>query len=115
MPNFAAIYALNAGLRYLGAIGVEAVARVADPLTQALHAGLLAQGIAPMAPRRQPSDSGIVAFQHARSDAIQAALQAENIHVMHQAGRLRVAVHGYNTQADITHFLSTLDRALHGP
>ena len=34
---------------------------------------------------------------------------------MHQAGRLRVAVHGYNTQADITHFLSTLDRALHGP
>ncbi len=41
MPNFAAIYALNAGLRYLGAIGVDAVARVADPLTQALHAGLL--------------------------------------------------------------------------
>ena len=115
MPNFAAIYALNAGLRYLGAIGVDAVARVADPLTQALHAGLLAQGIAPMAPRRQPSDSGIVAFQHARSDAIQAALQAQNIHVMHQAGRLRVAVHGYNTQADITRFLTTLDRALHGP
>ena len=115
MPNFAAIYALNAGLRYLGAIGVEAVARVADPLAQALHAGLLAQGITPMAPRRQPSDSGIVAFQHPRSDAIQAALQAENIHVMHQAGRLRMAVHGYNTETDITQFLTTLDRALHGP
>ena len=115
MPNFAAIYALNAGLRYLGAIGVEAVARVADPLAQALHAGLLALGITPMAPRRQPSDSGIVAFQHPRSEAINAALQAKNIQVMHQAGRLRLAVHGYNTEADITHFLSTLDRALHGP
>ena len=68
-----------------------------------------------MAPRRQPSDSGIVAFQHPRSDAINAALQAHNIHVMHQAGRLRVAVHGYNTEADITQFLSTLDRALQGP
>jgi selenocysteine lyase/cysteine desulfurase len=56
-----------------------------------------------------------VAFQHPRSDAIQAALQAQNIHVMHQAGRLRVAVHGYNTEADITQFLSTLDGALHGP
>ena len=115
MPNFAAIYALNAGLRYLGAIGVEAVARVADPLAQALHAGLLAQGITPMAPRRQPSDSGIVAFQHPRSEAINAALQAKNIHVMHQAGRLRMAVHGYNTETDITQFLTTLDRALHGP
>jgi selenocysteine lyase/cysteine desulfurase len=114
MPNFAAIYALNAGLRYLGAIGLEAVTQVADPLTQALHAGLLAQGITPMAPRRHATDSGIVAFQHPRSDAIQAALQAENIHVMHQAGRLRVAVHGYNTEADITHFLSTLDGALQG-
>ena len=115
MPNFAAIYALNAGLRYLGAIGVEAVARVADPLAQALHAGLLALGITPMAPRRQPSDSGIVAFQHPRSEAINAALQAKNIHVMHQAGRLRMAVHGYNTETDITQFLTTLDRALHGP
>jgi len=115
MPNFAAIYALNAGLRYLGAIGVEAVARIADPLTQDLHDGLLTQGITPMAPRRHSSDSGIVAFQHPRSDAIHAALQAANIHVMHQAGRLRLAVHAYNTEADITQFLSTLDRALHGP
>ena len=115
MPNFAAIYALNAGLRYLAAIGVDAVARVADPLTQALHAGLLARGIAPMAPRRHATDSGIVAIQHPRSDAIHMALQAENIHVMHQAGRLRVAVHGYNTEADITQFLTTLDRALQGP
>ena len=115
MPNFAAIYALNAGLRYLGAIGVGAVARAADPLTQALHAGLMAQGITPMAPRRSSSDSGIVAFQHPRSDAIHSALQQDNIHVMHQAGRLRMAVHGYNTAADITRFLNTLDRALHGP
>lgn len=98
MPNFAAIYALNAGLRYLGVIGVEAVTRVADPLTQALHAGLLARGISPMAPRRQPTDSGIVAFQHPRSDAIHAALQAENIHVMHcrppSRGRARVQHRG---------------------
>ena len=115
MPNFAAIYALNAGLRYLGAIGVDAVARVADPLTQALHAGLLALGITPMAQRRSSSDSGIVAFQHPRSEAMHSALQQDNIHVMHQAGRLRMAVHGYNTEADITRFLHTLDRALHGP
>ena len=112
MPNFAAIYALNASLRYLAAIGVAAVARHADPLTQALHDGLLALGLRPMAPRRTPADSGIVAVQHPRAAALHQALGQEGIHVMHQAGRMRMAVHGYNTAQDVAHFLATLRRTL---
>lgn len=112
MPNFAAIYALNASLRYLAAIGVEAVARHADPLTQTLHDGLLTLGLQPMAPRRTPADSGIVAFRHPRAAAIHQALEQEGIHVMHQVGRLRMAVHGYTTAQDVDHFLATLRRAL---
>jgi selenocysteine lyase/cysteine desulfurase len=114
MPNFAAIYALNAGLRYLKNVGVNELVQAADLLTESLHSGLLAQGISPMAPRRRASDSGIVAFQHPRSDAIHAALQKDNIHVMHQAGRLRVSVHGYNNEADIASFLHNLAHALNG-
>lgn len=66
-----------------------------------------------------PSDAGclagILAFRHSRAEHIHAYLQERNIHVMHNAGRLRVAVHGYNTLADVEQFLSTLHEALrHG-
>ena len=115
MPNFAAIYALNASLRYVASIGVDAIAAVADPLTQALHDGMVELGLQPMAPRRSPADSGIVAIQHPRSGDIHAALVRENIHVMHQAGRLRMAVHGYNTAAEVAHCLAVLRMAMAQP
>ena len=97
---------------YIAAVGVEAIARHADPLTQSLHAGLIDLGLKPMAPRRTVADSGIIAFQHPLSAAIHAALERDNIHVMHQAGRVRLAVHGYNTAQDIEFFLATLRRIL---
>ena len=92
----------------VAAISVEAIARHADPLTQTLHAGLIELGLKPMAPRRTAADSGIIAFQHPQSAAMHAALERANIHVMHQAGRVRMAVHGYNTSEDIEFFLATL-------
>jgi len=52
--------------------------------------------------------SGILAFQHPRSAELNAALERENVHVMHQAGRIRIAVHGYNTAGDIRQFLQVL-------
>lgn len=112
MPNFAALYALNASLRYVASIGVDAIAGHADPLTQTLHDGLVELGLQPMAPRRHSDDSGIVAFQHPRSAAIHATLERENIHVMRQAGRLRLAVHGYNTAGEVDHCLAVLRTAL---
>jgi selenocysteine lyase/cysteine desulfurase len=45
-------------------------------------------------------------------EAIQRRLHASNIHVMAQAGRMRVSIHGYNTVDDIEHLLSTLSGAL---
>ena len=55
---------------------------------------------------------GIVAFQHPQSAAIHASLLEENIHVMHQAGRIRVAVHGYNTRDDVQRLLGVLRKSL---
>ena len=43
---------------------------------------------------------------------INEALLAQNIHVMHQVGRIRIAVHGYNTAEDIEKLLATLRAAL---
>jgi selenocysteine lyase/cysteine desulfurase len=105
MPNFVALYALNASLRYLEGIGVAKIAAHADPLVAAAEAGLRALGVKPMC---HWNGAGILAFQHPRSTELHAALERENVHVMHNAGRIRIAVHGYNTQNDIDTFLRVL-------
>lgn len=105
MPNFVALYALNASLRYLKNVGVGSIAAQADPLVIQAEVGLRELGLTPMC---RWNGSGILAFQHPRSAELHAALEAENIHVMHNAGRIRIAVHGYNTQADIQRLLRVL-------
>jgi selenocysteine lyase/cysteine desulfurase len=105
MPNFVALYALNASLRYLEGVGVKNIAANADPLVSAVEAGLRKLGVQPMC---RWNGSGILAFQHPRSAELHAALERENIHVMHHAGRIRIAVHGYNTQDNIDHLLRVL-------
>ncbi len=110
MPNFVALYALNASLRYLDAIGIGAISRHADPLVARVHEGLAAFGITPLAALHPDRPTGIVSFVHPRSAEIHAALEKEEIHVMHHAGRIRVAVHGYNTSEDIERLLGSIGR-----
>ncbi len=112
MPNFVSLYALDASLRYLEEMGIGEIAAAADPLVERVHAGLTDLGIAPLAPFCQDRPSGIVSFRHPRSAELHAALEGEEIHVMHQAGRIRVAVHGYNTAEDIDRLLEVLRRTL---
>lgn len=108
MPNFAALYALDASLRYLESIGIAAIAKQADALTAQCDAGLRALGMKPMCAWEAACPSGIVAFQHERSAELHQALEAAGVQVMHHAGRLRIAVHGYNTQADVDALLRVL-------
>lgn len=103
MPNFAALYALNASLRYLESVGVPAIAAQADPLVQRLHAALPSLGISPLSPQCL---SGIVSFLHPRATELHQALVEKDIHVMHHAGRIRISVHGYNTAEDLDQLLA---------
>lgn len=112
MPNFAAIYALNAALRYVESVGVEAISKHADPLVAQVHAGLRQLGLQPMAPAQPANPTGILAFRHPNTAAIHAALEPEEIHVMHHAGRIRIAVAGYNTGEDVSRLLETLSRSV---
>ncbi|HSI12592.1 MAG TPA: aminotransferase class V-fold PLP-dependent enzyme [Chthoniobacter sp.] len=109
MPNFVALYALNASLRYLESVGVANIAKHADPLVAEVEMGLHQLGVKPMC---RWNGTGILAFQHPRSTELHAALEREDIHVMHNAGRIRIAVHGYNTQDDVQQFLRVLDTLL---
>ena len=112
MPNYAAIYALNAALRYIETVGVANIATHADPLVAQLETGLHTLGLSPMTAHREGNFSGILAFRHEQAGAIHAELEAEEVHVMNHAGRLRMALHGYNTAADVEKFLSVLEKAL---
>jgi selenocysteine lyase/cysteine desulfurase len=108
MPNFISLYALDAALRYVQGVGLEAIGRQADPLVEQAYEGLRHLGLEPLCPLREGRQTGIVAFKHPRSDALHAALEANEIHVMNQAGRVRLAFHGYNTEADVQRVLGVL-------
>ena len=108
MPGFASIYAMRAGMEYLKNVGIEKIAQHADPIVARVHEGLAELGIGTMSPPRPGNSSGIVAFQHERDAEIHAGLLAENIHVMRQAGRIRISVHGYNQMDDAEKLLSVL-------
>jgi selenocysteine lyase/cysteine desulfurase len=112
MPSFGPLYALNAALRYLETIGIAQIAAHANPLTAFVDASLRDLGLKPLGPWDPQNPTGIVAFQHARSVEIHARLLSEQVHVMHNAGRIRIAVHGYNTPSDIEHALQVLKEIL---
>jgi selenocysteine lyase/cysteine desulfurase len=61
-----------------------------------------------MSPPQPGNSSGILAFQTEDDAELNAFLLERNIHVMHQAGRIRVAIHGYNSESDIDAFLGAL-------
>ena len=109
MPNFVSLYALCASLSYLESIGIENIGIHADPLAKRVDEGLRALDLAPLCEWKPHNPTGIVAFKHARSATLHEALDAEQIHVMHQAGRIRIAVHGYNSQEDVSRLLSILE------
>jgi selenocysteine lyase/cysteine desulfurase len=112
MPNFPAVYVIRAALEYLQGIGVAAIDRAARPLVLACLEGLTRLPVELLTPREESALAGILAFRHAAAEQIALRLRAKNIHLMHHAGRLRVALHGYNTMNDVEVFLRELADAL---
>lgn len=112
MPNYPALYGIAAALEYVSAVGIAAIDRHAAPLVAECHAGLRSLGVEMLSPDDPAALAGILAFRHPRAEAIHRRLHERSIHVMHHAGRLRVAIHGYTTAADVEAFLRELAGAL---
>ena len=113
MPNFPAIYAIRAALNYLQGVGVDAIETAARPLVQACYAGIKRLPVEMLTPAGDAVQAGIIAFAHPEMEAIQRKLHAAGIHVMATAGRVRIALHGYNTMANVVQLLETLGVAVH--
>jgi len=112
MPNYPAVYAIDAALRYIDTIGVPAIDAHARPLVRACIEGIKKLAVELITPDDPDTLAGIVAFRHPDAARIVASLHANNIHIMGQAGRLRVSLHGYNTMDDVEKFLRTLHEML---
>lgn len=112
MPNFPAVYAVHAGLNYIRSVGVEAIDRAASPLTRHCLERIARLPVDLLTPLEPDALAGIIAFRHPEAEAIWRRLREQHIHVMHHAGRLRVAIHGYNTAEDIERFLQQLEVSL---
>jgi selenocysteine lyase/cysteine desulfurase len=112
MPNFPAIYAIRAGLAYLRDVGVEAIDKVTRPLVLDCLERIARLPVELLTPRDPECVAGIIAFRHPQAEALHGRLRKKNIHVMHHAGRLRIALHGYNTRADVDLLLSELTQGL---
>ncbi len=108
MPVYPAIYALRQGILTLHENGVAAIAAHADTLVARLHEGLADLGHATLSPPQPGNNSGIVAMRTRDDAALHAHFLSRNIHVMHQAGRIRFAIHGYNRMADIDAVIAAL-------
>jgi len=112
MPNYPAIYATRAALDYLRGIGVTEIDRAARPLVIACLEGLRKLPIEMLTPNEPEHIAGILAFRHPEAERLSQHLHAQNVHVMYTAGRMRIAIHGYNTMGDVELLLSTLRSAL---
>jgi selenocysteine lyase/cysteine desulfurase len=111
MPNYPAVYAIRAALDYILSVGVEAIDRAAWPLVRQCLEGVSKLPIDLLTPV-DADMAGIFAFRHPAAAEIHQRLHEQNIHIMSHAGRLRVAIHGYNTAEDIERFLRALTAAL---
>lgn len=112
MPNFPAVYAIRAALDYIQATGVPAIEAAARPLVHACLEGLSRLPVELITPAKPLQVAGILAFRHPGAAAIHEQLLAKNIHVMSHAGRIRIALHGYNTMTDVETLLGELHRIL---
>ncbi len=112
MPNYPAVYGVRAALKYTRKVGVENIDRATRPLVLHCLDELKKLPVELLTPDEPDRVAGIVAFRHPHAERINAYLHERDVHVMSHAGRLRVAILGYNPAADVESFMTTLHDAL---
>jgi selenocysteine lyase/cysteine desulfurase len=112
MPNYPAVYAIRAALEYLRNVGVEKIDVAARSLVRDCLSELRKMPVEVLTPNEPDHLAGIMAFRHPKAEMLHERLLNSGVHVMCHAGRLRVAIHGYNTAQDVERFLRELKKAL---
>lgn len=112
MPNYPAVYAIRAGLKYIADIGVEKINQSTLPLVETCLEELKKLPVELISPKQAEDLAGIIAFRHPDAERVYQHLHSKQIHPMYHAGRIRVSLHGYNTMQDVETFLRELKQGL---
>lgn len=106
----AAIASLGASLLLLEELGREAVEERVLALAERAAEGLLHSGFQLVSSRRPAERSGIVTATHPRLEmaAVSSALRTRGVITAERLGRLRVAPHAYNSEAEIDRLIREL-------
>jgi selenocysteine lyase/cysteine desulfurase len=108
MPNFDSVYALDAALEYHTAQRVARRRIELEPLIARLTAGLRELNLEVLVPERAEDRAGIVPFRHPQAEDFKRRLAERGIYVHGDDGRLRAAIHWYNTAEQIDRYLAAL-------
>lgn len=108
MPNFPALYALRASLRFLLDVTVAVISQHLAPLVVRFREGVAATGVRMLTPPDQHHASGIVSFAHPHPARVGIALEQRGIIVRAGDGCVRASIHLYNDGTDIDACLSSL-------
>lgn len=112
MPNFDSVYALVEALEFHTRESVGARRAEIEPLVAQLRGGLERLGVPILTPAEPEHRAGIVAFTHPQADAFKTALGERDIRVHADDGRVRAAVHWYNSTEHIERYLDALSELL---
>lgn len=112
MPNFESVYALAAALEFHTPERVVAHRDELEPLVARLYDGLASLGLRPLVPERAADRAGIVPFACPESARVKVELARRGVHVHGDDGRLRAALHWYNTAEHVDRYLEALPEAL---
>jgi selenocysteine lyase/cysteine desulfurase len=109
-PSTAGIYGLGAALQLLLEVGVDAIGQRILDLTERLRQGLAEQGHQVYGPSQREECSGIVSFvpRAGSAEDVMRFLHGLRILVAARCGKVRVAPHFYNTEAEIDRVLELL-------
>jgi len=110
-PSFISLYILENALDHILKLGIPAIAAHALHLSGLLRAGLQEAGWEVMTPPAAAARAGNICFVAPNVNALTAGLAEQGILVWGGYGgvdRVRVSTHLYNSEADVAHFLATL-------
>jgi len=112
MPNFDSVYSLAAALELQTPERIQARRQQLAPLVARLGSRLRELGLTVLVPVESEDQAGIVPFACRDSARLRQQLRERNVFVQGDDGRIRAAIHWYNTAEQIDQYLSEIQRCL---
>ena len=111
-PNHLDAYLLRTSLAYLGAIGINRIARHAWAFDGTLRTALAELGLTVTTPAEPEARGGNICFTHPAATRLMALAARDDILVWADSGRVRLSVHAFVDEDDISRFLDRLPEYL---